>query len=349
MSALASKIKRTVDELFEVNKDRSTTDELVFICPQPGCADKSGNRSVNLRTGRTNCWRCNVGHANFFKWVQRLGYEVEDGIVDPDISEVEKLIDETDSIGVRTITPLMSNAKLPRGFRLLKDNPRSTYYRLVAEMAERKNLHISDFIKAGAGYTMEDPYWEPYTIFPVMEWGKLVYYQGRMYGQPPPGEGTKKFPSRREVPLGSKYWVYNIDRVREVKPETIIIVEAIFNVLSLEKKIEKIGAKSVVPVAVFKHNMSKPQISKLLSLRGVKEFCLMFDADSTAESWKSAERLVNQRTATVASLPRTADNRTLDPNDDVDFAWDRFLVRRKSCPVESLSTQLDQFLEGNEK
>lgn len=342
MTPNASRIKRTVDELFEVNKDRSTSEELVFVCPQPGCGDKSGNRSVNLKTGRTNCWRCNVGHPNFFKWVKKLGYDVEDGIVDPDVNEVEKLMDEADNIGVRTITPLMSNAKLPRGFRLLKDNPRSTYYRLIAEMAEKKHLHIDDFVRAGCGYTMEDAYWEPYAIFPVMEWNKLVYFQGRLYGEPPPGEGTKKFPSRRDVSLGSKYWVYNIDRVRELRPATTIVVEAIFNVLSLEKKIASLGVTGVVPVAVFKHNISKPQISKLLGLRGVQEFCLMFDADSTAESWRSAEKLVNQRKATVAELPRSADNRTLDPNDDVDLAWDRFLARRPSSPVEGLETALSQ-------
>ena len=76
---------------------------------------------------------------------------------------------------------------MPKGFTpLAKDTPppgkkHSIYYTLIAAMAERKHLDVADFIEVGAGYTRDDPQWEPYTIFPVFEFGTARYYQGRTY------------------------------------------------------------------------------------------------------------------------------------------------------------------------
>jgi hypothetical protein len=72
-----SALKAIVEDLFQVVKDRSTNTELVFVCPQPGCGDNTGNRSVNLQTGKTNCFRCNKG-GDFAKWARWLGYVIDD-------------------------------------------------------------------------------------------------------------------------------------------------------------------------------------------------------------------------------------------------------------------------------
>lgn len=332
------RLKAEVQSLFEVVPGRSSTDELVFVCPVPGCGDTSGNRSVNLKTGQTNCWRCGKG-GPFVKWARKLGYEINDEGVAFSLTEAEELLNRFENSRHEVLIPMSSGIRLPKGFTAVKDDPRSVYYKFIEKMAIKKNLEQADMIKAGVGFTRDDPYWEPFAIFPVLEWGRVVYYQGRMYS-PKPGESSKKFPSKKIVPLGSRYWVYNIDRVRDTQARVVIVAESILNVLSLEKKIKELGLKKVVPVAVFKHKLSAPQIGKLLACSSVQEFCLMFDSDATAESWKSAETLINKRKVTVAAIPVVDGRKTNDPNDDVDLAMECFERRKVYTPANSILEML---------
>ena len=247
MPLTGQRLRREIEALFDVVPNRCTSEEVVFICPVPGCGDRTGNRSANLKNGKTSCWRCNRG-GDFIKWCRMLGYSVdESGAVDPDVNAVEEALNAVDQ--TKVLTPVVTDCKLPRGFTLCSDAPDSVYTKLIAEMAESKHLLLGDLELARVGFTKRDPKWEPYAIFPVFEWGKVVYFQGRLYNSKP-GEATKRFPSRREVPLGSKYWVYNIDKARDYA-HTIIVVESILNVLSLERKLFEEGIDHVVPVCVF--------------------------------------------------------------------------------------------------
>jgi hypothetical protein len=91
------------------------------MCPEPGCNDETGNRSVNLKNGKTSCWRCNIG-GNFISWARRLGYTFS--------SEGEYLtsVDPRDMLKERpeerSILPVVTDIKLPEGFLSCRDNPR---------------------------------------------------------------------------------------------------------------------------------------------------------------------------------------------------------------------------------
>jgi hypothetical protein len=184
-------------------------------------------------------------------------------------------------------------------------------------MAERKNLGWKDMTKAGVGFTRTTPEWEPFAIFPVTEWNRTVYYQGRTYIDTP-GQSTKKFPSKRVVPTGSSQWVYNIDKLRQ-GAHTAIVVESILNVLSLERELEHLGVTGVVPIAIFKHKISSPQWEKIKGCRHLKEVCLMFDDDALAEAQKTASTYVNHCKLTVVEMPKG-----VDANDDAQMAMKRF-------------------------
>lgn len=331
-------LKAEIEVLFEVVPSRSTSDEIVIICPVPGCGDIGGNRAINLATSATNCWRCGKGYSKFAHFARALGYEVSETVSSTlSAQKTSDLLASLFEDKGQVLTPVVSSIKLPRGFTELKKDRDSVYYKLIEKMALKKNLSQKDMLEAGVGFTRDDPRWEPYAIFPVREWGNTVYYQGRLY-RSKAGDVTKKFPSRKELPLGSKYWVYNIDDVRAEEAETVIVVESILNVLSLKKKIRELGLKRTVPVAVFKSKLSKPQIAKLLACRSVKELCLMFDADAAAKAWKDAESLINKKKVTVACMPQVEGAKTLDPNDDVDLAMEVFANRRKY-------TMANKFLE----
>ena len=319
-----SLLKSLVSSLFEVVQNRCTQDEIVIICPNCVGHDASGNRSVNLKTGLTNCWRCNKG-GDFVKWARWLGYAVQDeGVANSSIEELVSTLETPRSTGVPV--PVISEISLPKGFRCCYDYPNSEYTKQIGLMAKRKHLELDDLVAAGVGFTKESMKWEPFAIFPVLEYDRLVYYQGRTYWDDP-GQSTKKFPDRVEAPLSSKYWLHNIDAARDPKVDTVVVVESILNVLSLKKKFAQLGIVNMVPVCVFKHAVSKPQFYKLMRLQNIKEAVMLFDFDAIELSWHDAKKVDDLIRVSVAEMPFTA-NLKLDPNDDVDAACTAIANRR---------------------
>lgn len=303
----------------------------MLVCPDSGCPDKTGNRSVNLKTGLTNCWRCKQG-GHVIPFLRRHDIEVDgeslEEIASIDVlEEIEKTIE-----GKQAPAPV--EVELPEGFTPLKDDQTSIYARLIGQMAQRKNLYLQDFIESGAGYTRLGD-WEAFCIFPVWELGKLVYYQGRTYAPRFEGGITKKFPSKKFVPLGAGNWVYGYDRIIKPGVETVIIVESILNVLSLRWKLQCEGIKNVEPVAVFKHSISKVQLTKLFA-SSTKEFCIMYDGDATIDAWEEAQKLGGNRLATVATMPVG-----IDANDNSELALAQFAKRQKYTPANALADSLD--------
>jgi hypothetical protein len=326
MKLSSTALKRAVYALFDVVETRSNSDELTIVCPEPGCGDSSGNRSVNLKTGLTNCWRCNKG-GNFQRWASNLGYEVETGDDDILYQDIDLSSIKYEKAGGRVI-PYTNQIEFPKGFVPLRDEMESGYARLIAKMAKRKKLDLQAFADAGAGFTRDDALWEPYCIFPITEWEHLVYYQGRTYWDEP-GESTKRFPSKKKYPLGSSNWLYNVDKIRQKQVRKIIVVEAILSVLSLERVIKD---PTIVPVAVFKHKLSFVQVYKILQCKHIDEINLMFDSDATAASWQSCSGLINRFDVTVTEMPED-----VDPNDDAEEAMRRFQKRSRYSTVSRLA------------
>lgn len=328
-------LKDTVNRLFTVVRPRSSSHELVFICPEPTCGDQSGNRSVNLRTGKTGCWRCNKG-GDFVIWARRMGHVIED---DRPTAQPLESIDITGFIPLSDPAPPVMEVTLPKGFIPCSEKPHSVYSQLIGEMAETKNLTIEDFFEAGVGYTKTPGLWEPYAIFPVTEYARTVYYQGRTYVDVP-GESTKRFPSRHELRYGSKYWVYNIDEVKTLKPPVVIVVESILNVLSLRRFLREHGILGVVPVAVFKHSVSRHQALKLFSHDSLEEVCLLYDHDASRMAWDKSQLLSDRLKLTIAEMPPGENNKRNDPNDDVVAAFKAFEERKPSTKKEALIRSL---------
>ena len=117
------------------------------------------------------------------------------------------------------------------------------------EISEMTGTRVVGFTKDFASK------WEPFAIFPGLEYDRIVYYQGRTYYDDP-GMSTKRFPNRTEAPLSSKYWIYNIDALNGPGVRMAVVVESILNVLSLQKQFNLEGVTDMVPVCVFKHLVS---------------------------------------------------------------------------------------------
>ena len=322
-------LKSLIESLFEVVPFRSTHEELTFICATPGCGDQTGNRSVNLRTGKTYCFRCNTG-GDFVVWARWLGFSIDDTgrAAGSTAQEIADLINRP---AQSTLMPTAATIDMPEGFTLFEDAPDSVYTRMAAKLAERKNLHLEDFMAAGAGFTLRDDRWEPYCIFPVIEAGRTVYYQGRSYDDELVEGKTKCFPSRQEAPLGSRNWVYNIDALKEKAAKVAVVVESILNVLSLQRRLAELGWRDFVPICVFKHAVSRVQHWKITRYRHLTEFCFLYDFDAIAAAWRACDGVDDLLRVTVAEMPDLG-NAKLDPNDNVDAAVDAIRDRRPFAP-----------------
>ena len=337
-------LKNLVESMFDVARDRiSNPDELVIICPVPGCGDHTGNRGVNLKNGKTFCWRCNTG-GDFIKWARWIGYAIEEdsgGAV-----TLEELFTMLDWKPVtKNIIPVINEINMPQGFRHCFDYPDSVFTREIGKMAVRKNLAPEDLVNAGVGFSTEDQKWEPFAIFPVFEYNRLVYFQGRTYWDDP-GKSTKRFPNRNEAPLSSKYWIYDIDELDKPGVTTAVVVESILNVLSLKKKFAELGITDMVPVCVFKHAISKPQFYKLLRFKKLKEVVLLFDFDAIDLSWEECKKIDDLVRVSIAEMPFSATNKKLDPNDDVDAAWEAIQRRQAYNMANYASRRIHSATEG---
>jgi hypothetical protein len=70
------------------------------------------------------------------------------------------------------------------------------------------------------------------------------------------------------------------------------------------------------------------QAIKIVRCSNVREVCMMFDHDAIDATWRSIGNLNNRITVTVAEMPGSAENKKLDPNDDVDAAVEAFQTRK---------------------
>lgn len=333
-------LKSTVKQYFTVVPERSSGDEIVILCPTCGGGDQSGNRSINVKNGKTHCWRCEKNSGDFVRFARSLGYFVADEqpLAVP-LAEI--------SIGKyappASLAPPVLAIKLPAGFILCSERPNSVYTELIGEMAVRKKLTIEDFFEAEVGYTTTNSLWEPYAIFPVTDYRRTVYYQGRTYVDVP-GEVTKRFPRKDEVKHGAKFWVYNIDEVRKKRAVTVIVMESILNVLSVRKVLAMAQIDDAVPVAVFKHSISAPQAHKILSHPYVKELCLLYDRDASRASWRASPQLSDRVTLSIAEMPEGPGGRKNDPNDDAEAAVEAFLGRTKYSGKNAMLGVTEQLL-----
>ena len=106
--------------------------------------------------------------------------------------------------------------------------------------------------------------------------------------------------------------LYNYDAIVEDETDTVIILEGVFDVISLTRKLELYDNTRIVPVATFGKKISDVQIYKLQA-KGVKTVVLGYDGDAVNATSKIAEQLNEYFDTFIAHIPDPeADFDTLD-------------------------------------
>nr|DAS68823.1 MAG TPA: DNA primase (bacterial type) [Caudoviricetes sp.] len=141
---------------------------------------------------------------------------------------------------------------------------------------------------------------DDYVIFPIIDNGKVVGYVSRHiwskadideYNNRAKRNG--KYQIRRyNNSLENDFikLLYNYDTVIEDETDTVIIVEGIFDVISLTRKLDLYENNRVSVVATFGKKISDTQIYKLQS-KGVRTIVIGYDSDAMEAINKAANQL----------------------------------------------------------
>lgn len=178
-----------------------------------------------------------------------------------------------------------------------------------------------------------------YVIFPIIDSGDIVGYVARhIWDKADIDEYNKiakrngKYEIRRYNNSTENDFVkllYNYDAVIEDETDTVIIVEGVFDVISLTRKLELYDNTRIAAVATFGKKISNTQIWKLQD-KGVKTVIIGYDGDAVDAINKAATQLNDYFDVFIAYI----DNPEAD-FDSMDF-WEIFDVFSKSLktPIE---------------
>lgn len=193
---------------------------------------------------------------------------------------------------------------------------------------------------------------DDYVIFPIIDNGDTVGYVTRhtwskeaidQYNQTAKRNG--KYQIRRYNNSTDNDFVkllYNYDAVIEDETDTVIIVEGVFDVIALTRKLELYDNTRVAVVATFGKKISDTQIYKLQS-KGVKNIIVGYDSDATDAINKTAAQLNEYFDVTIAKI--ISDGKDWD---EMDF-WDIYdtFAYNLTTPVEFKLNTLDEKIKCN--
>lgn len=131
--------------------------------------------------------------------------------------------------------------------------------------------------------------------------------------------------------------LYNYDAVIEDETDTVILVEGIFDVIALVRKLELYDNHRVAVCATFGKKISDTQIYKLQN-KGVNNIILGYDADATDAINRAAEKLNEYFDVMIAKID--GDGKDFDEMDYWDI-YDIFAFNLKT-PVEFKLTTLNE-------
>lgn len=295
---------------------------IVETCPYCG---KGGGRFgiyVGAETGNkkpfmSHCFKC--GHST-----QTLEQLLQD------IGRMDLMVTETFDLDSSAIT---------KAFSFLGDDEKEIDDTLcVVDMPEDwKRTYHNKYLRK-RGFTKDDYEYFPvgttrglnfkfddYVVFPIIDNGDKVGYIARhTWSKEDIDEHNRKAKHSGKYQL-LRYrnstendfvkLLYNYDAVVENETDIVVIVEGVFDVIALTRKLNLYDNHSVAVVATFGKKISDTQIWKLQS-KGVKTIVIGYDGDAVAAIKKTGEQLNEYFDTYVADIE--------DPTQDFDSMdfWD---------------------------
>lgn len=185
-----------------------------------------------------------------------------------------------------------------------------------------------DFFPVGTTRGLNWKY-DDYVIFPIMDNNDIVGYIGRhTWSKDTIDEYNKKAKRNNKFQIlrynnstenDFSKLLYNYDAIVDDVTKTVILVEGVFDVIALTRKLELYESPWVTPVATFGKKISDTQIYKLQA-KGVDTVIIGYDGDAVKSINAAAEKLEDYFDVYIAQI----DDPTAD-FDSMDF-WDIYDV-----------------------
>ena len=286
MTITTSEIELLINELtlhLSATKDGGNKN-LICRCPYCGKDGKFGiyigKETLRKKPLMSHCFSC--GHSN--QTVNRL---LED------IGRMDLVITSTVDLNIELKTELL--------FPLEENNEIDDSLEIIELPDFYQRCFTNSYLK-GRGFVFDDyeqfpvgttrglnRRFDDYVIFPVIDDGDMVGYVARHLWSK-----TEIDSYNRKAKIKEDYMIrrfnnstqndfvkllYNYDSVIEGETDTVIIVEGIFDVVALTRKLELYDNTRIAVVATFGKKISQAQIYKLQS-KGVETVVLGFDGDA---------------------------------------------------------------------
>ena len=180
---------------------------------------------------------------------------------------------------------------------------------------------------------------DDYVVFPIIDNGVIVGYVARHvwskhdideYNFKAKAEGKyeiRRYNNSNDRNPFSKL-LYNYDAVIEDETDTVIVVEGVFDVIALTRKLELYDNTRLAVVATFGKKISKEQIFKLQT-KGVRTVVIGYDADAVESIKKVATELNEYFDVYVAAIQGGKDWDEMDWQDIYET-----MAYRLKTPVE---------------
>ena len=156
-----------------------------------------------------------------------------------------------------------------------------------------------------------NPRFADYVIFPIIDNGENVGFVGRHTWSKSDIDahnrkvkyngGFKILRYRNSVNNDFSKLLYNYDAIHEGETDTVILVEGIFDVIALTRKLELYDNPYVTVVATFGKKISDVQVYKL-QCKGVKTIVVGYDGDAVEPVKRTANRLSKYFSVFVANI-----------------------------------------------
>lgn len=325
--------------------DRGTKDEIVeelivhfsgkidgsrknIVCDCPECGGKGkmgiyiGKETERKKWFMTNCFKCQHRFDNLKEllyYIGRMDLYPEDTT---DISTLTpyQIEDEKED----ELDTTLEEVELPEGYK------RKYYDSYLESRGFEDDGEDYDFFEVGRSTNFK---FKDYVIFPIIDDGKVVGYVSRhkwskkrieKYNDKAKKEGKYRILRyRNSTENDFAKLLYNYDSIIEDETDTVVLVEGIFDVITMTRELNLYDNPHVAIIATFGKKISQIQMYKLQQ-KGVRNVIIMYDADAVEAIKKSLDMLGEYFYCYVAD--------PINPEHDagdMDFweFWDTFTTR----------------------
>ncbi len=238
--------------------------EMAFFCPK--CNHRKRKLQVNLISGRSHCWICNLSAHNIPQLLRKINASVEL------INEAYQILGTSKSRNYDNVEKTKQAIVLPKEFKPLWKKTNDTLYKHAITYLQQRNIIIGDILRYGMGYCVDGIYANR-IIIPSYDYvGSLNYFIARdMF--PNSKMKYKNPPFSKNIIMFELLIAWN---------NPLILTEGVFDAIAIRKN-------AIPLLGKFMSNTLKKRIIK----EKVSQIYIALDSDAASNAVDLAQDINN--------------------------------------------------------